>query len=75
MGAASATHRALCRAPEHHPVFVAGQLKISLHIFVFISVFYFFRTPRPVSVKQMEHEEDEDGISDENIKRNPDFQK
>lgn len=66
MGAASATHGALCRAPDPSPVFVAG---------VFISVFYFFRTPRPVSVKQMEHEEDEDGISDENIKRNPDFQK
>ena len=34
-----------------------------------------FRTPRPVAVKQMEHEEDEDGILDENVKRNPDFQK
>ena len=31
--------------------------------------------PCPVSVKQMEHEEDEDGITDESIKRNPDFQK
>ena len=28
-----------------------------------------------MSVKQVEHEEDEDGISDENLKRNPDFQK
>ena len=34
-----------------------------------------FRTPHPVAVKQMEHEEDEDGILDENVKRNPDFQK
>ena len=33
------------------------------------------RIPRPVSVKQLEHTEDEDGISDEHIKRNPAFQK
>ncbi|XP_068755833.1 non-POU domain-containing octamer-binding protein-like isoform X2 [Montipora capricornis] len=38
-------------------------------------LFLLGRTPCPVSVKQVEHEEDEDGISDENLKRNPDFQK
>ncbi|XP_074625195.1 paraspeckle component 1-like isoform X2 [Acropora palmata] len=38
-------------------------------------LFLLGRMPCPVSVKQMEHEEDEDGITDESIKRNPDFQK
>lgn len=34
-----------------------------------------FRTPRPISVKQLEHEEDEDGVVDENVKRHADFEK
>ena len=34
-----------------------------------------FRIPCPVSVKQLEHIEDEDGILDEHMKRNPAFQK
>ena len=33
------------------------------------------RTPRPISVKQLEHEEDEDGVVDENVKRHADFEK
>lgn len=58
---------------------LAGETGQSLFVmgFFFSHLFQssFFRTPCPVSVKQMEHEEDEDGITDENIKRNPDFQK
>ncbi|XP_058966959.1 paraspeckle component 1 isoform X3 [Pocillopora verrucosa] len=38
-------------------------------------LFLLGRTPCPVSVKQLEHIEDEDGILDEHMKRNPAFQK
>ena len=55
-------------------LFGAKALNVCFYLtFVFQSVC--FRTPCPVSVKQMEHEEDEDGIADENIKRNPEFAK
>ena len=43
---------------------------------LYLCFFLLVRIPRPVSVKQLEHTEDEDGISDEHInKRNPAFQK
>lgn len=38
-------------------------------------LFLIVRTPRPISVKQLEHEEDEDGVVDENVKRHADFEK